>query len=149
MNVFERGLRFLTDLLWNRMEALQKPLLKLNVDFLYTEIILAEEVVNAIKILRGIHKNVVYYYGHIQVVPEGESHRLAYQYTVWDSAGHSKEDLKKSHEFTTLMGDVLVAIIADDDNAGEYVTPKEQERILDSEVWVEEPTEEPTKDTNA
>jgi hypothetical protein len=66
---------------------------------------------------------VVYYYGHVKVVPEGATHRLAYQYTIWDSAGFTKSALVESKEFTTLIGDVLVAIIADENNSGEYNAP--------------------------
>ena len=98
-----------------------KPLLKENEDFLFTEIILAEEVVNAVKILRGDFENVVYYYGHVKMVPQGALFTLAYQYTIWDSAGHSKDELSKSQAFMTQLGDILVAIIADEKDKGEYV----------------------------
>ncbi len=99
---------------------IQKPLLKENEDYLFSEIILAEESINAVKLLTGPFKNMTYYYGHVKVVPEGTSHRLAYQYTIWDSAGFTKAELTQSPEFINHIGDVLVAIIADENNAGEY-----------------------------
>jgi hypothetical protein len=105
---------------------------------MFTEIVIADEFVHAIKILKGSFKNIVYYYGGVKIVPEDDNHKLAYQYTVWDSAGISKDFLKNSEEFTTLMGDILVAIIADESEEGEYVTPREHDQVLDSEAWVEE-----------
>lgn len=98
----------------------QRPLLKENEDYIFTEIILADEVVQAVKLLRGSFVQVTYYYGHVKVVPQGDTHVLAYQYTIWDSAGHTKAELTKSSEFTTLIGDVLVSIITDEKNLGEY-----------------------------
>lgn len=101
-----------------------RPLLKLSEDYEFTEIILADEVVNAVKILKGEFVNVTYYYGHVKVIPEGEINRLAYQYTIWDSAGHTKGYITQSQEFTNFIGDVLVAIIADENDKGEYVSPR-------------------------
>jgi hypothetical protein len=118
---------------WQQTPTLT-PLKKENKDFLFTEIILAEEKVTAVKLLDGPYANVVYYYGHVKVVPEGTSHRLAYQYTIWDSAGLSKADLVQSQEFTTLIGDVLVAIIADENNSGEYNGPSRSHDIEESDL---------------
>lgn len=106
---------------WKRQTPL-KPLLKENEDFLFTEIIIAEELVNAVKILRGDFENVVYYYGHVKMVPKDQLFNLAFQYTIWDSAGHSKAELSKSQAFMTQLGDILVAIIADEKDKGEYVS---------------------------
>ena len=99
-----------------------KPLLKENEDYLFTEIILSEELVSAVKILKGDYENVVYYYGHVKMVPQGNLFSLAFQYTIWDSAGHSKAELSQSKDFITHLGDVLVAIIADEKDKGEYVS---------------------------
>lgn len=104
-------------------QTMPMPLKKENKDYLFTEIILAEETVNAIKLLDGPYAHVIYYYGHVKVVPEGDTHRLAYQYTIWDSAQFTKKELVESTEFTTLIGDVLVAIITDENNSGEYNGP--------------------------
>lgn len=110
------------------------PLKKENKDYLFTEIILAEETVNAVKLLDGPYTNVVYYYGHVKVVPEGNTHRLAYQYTIWDSAQFTKKELVESAEFTTLIGDVLVAIITDENNSGEYNGPSRSHDTEESDL---------------
>lgn len=111
-----------------------RSLKKENKDYLFTEIILAEETVNAVKLLDGPYANVVYYYGHVKVVPEGDTHRLAYQYTIWDSAGFTKAELVGAEAFTTLIGDVLVAIITDENNVGEYDGPSRSDDTQESDL---------------
>jgi hypothetical protein len=118
---------------WRQNQTLQ-PLKKENKDYLFTEIILAEEKVNAIKLLDGPYANVVYYYGHVKVVPEGTTHRLAYQYTIWDSASFTKAELVNSTVFTTLIGDILVAIIADENNSGEYNGPTRSDNSEEPDI---------------
>lgn len=103
-------------------KATLKPLMKENEDFCFSEIPLNDELVNGIKLLSGPYENVIYYYGHVKLVPEGDMHRLAFQYTVWDSASHSRDSLN-SKEFISHLGDVLVAIIADENKSGEYNGP--------------------------
>ena len=123
MNFLERSLQWLTENFWKENHKVPSQLPKENEDFLFSEIILAEEKVDAIKILTGPFKNVVYYYGHVKVVPQNNTHTLAYQYTIWDSAQFTKAALTDSVEFTNTIGDILVAIIADENNVGEYAAP--------------------------
>lgn len=110
----------------------------MNEDFAFTDIVIEGEMVNAVKILTGEFAKVIYYYGHVKIVPENNSHRLAYQYTIWDPAGRSTDSLKNSPAFVNLLGDILVVIIADESEEGEYVTPREHTPILDSEAWTED-----------
>lgn len=125
MNFLERSLQWLTENFWSASPSPspKKSLPKQNEDYLFTEIILADETVSAVKILSGPHKNVTYYYGHVKVVPEANTHKLAYQYTIWDSASFTKQALTDSVEFTTLIGDILVAIISDENDKGELGSP--------------------------
>jgi hypothetical protein len=111
-----------------------QPLKQENKDYLFTEVFLADEIVNAVKLLDEPYANVIYYYGHVKVVPEGNSHRLAYQYTIWDSAGYTKGELSKSDVFKTLIGDVLVAIITDENNSGEYDGPSRSNDTQESDL---------------
>jgi len=103
------------------------PLPKVQADYEFTEIIVAEEHVDAIRLLTGPFANVIFYYGHVKVVPEGETHRLAYQYTIWDTAGLLKSDLVNSKDFTTHLGDILAAIILDESQEGEYVSTRKHD----------------------
>ena len=100
------------------------PLLKENEDYCFSEIIIAEEPIHAVKILTGAFTNVIVYYGHVKLVPENGSHRLAFQYTIWDSASFTKKELVESAEFTNRLGDTLASIIADENNVGEYGSPR-------------------------
>jgi len=106
------------------------PLPKENEHYCFLEIEVAGEQLHAIKLLDGPYQHVIYYYGHVKLVPDGDSHRLAFQYTVWDSAGHSRELLGNSEEFRQFIGDVLVSIIADEQLRGELHAPS---RTDDSE----------------
>lgn len=97
--------------------------LKENEDFCFSEIIIEEEPIHAVKLLTGPFKNTIVYYGHVKLVPENSLHRLAFQYTIWDSAGFTKEELVGSSAFTTTLGEILSSIIADENHMGEYATP--------------------------
>jgi hypothetical protein len=136
MNFLERSLQWLMGKFWSvsPSPSPQKPLPKENEDYCFSEIILAEETVNAVKILTGPFKNVIYYYGHVKIVPEGDTHRLAYQYTIWDSARFTKAELTDAVEFSNTMGDILVAIIADENNVGEYSGPTREDDTEESDL---------------
>jgi hypothetical protein len=113
--------------LWLRLfspKATQKPLLRENEDYCFSEIIIAEEPIHAVKILTGPYKNVVIYYGHVKLIPENGTHRLAFQYTIWDSSSFTKKELVESAEFIMRVGDTLASIIADEKNVGEYGSPR-------------------------
>jgi len=112
----------------------QRPLLKENEEYCFTEIILEEEKVNAVKLLTGPFAGVAYYYGHVKVVPENGTHRLAYQYTIWDSASFTKAELTGSAAFTNSIGDVLVALIADENQSGEYNGPTRIDDTQESDL---------------
>lgn len=88
---------------------------------------MAGEQVDAVRILTGPFVGVTVYYGHVKVVPEGGTHRLAFQYTLWDTAKLLKVDLVNSKEFTTHLGDILAAIILDESQEGEYVSTRKHD----------------------
>lgn len=107
-----------------RITPKPRPLLKEDVHYAFTEIML-DEWINAVKLLDGPFKDVIYYYGHVKLIPnEDGSNRLAYQYTIWDPAGREKNQLVGSQAFLNHIGDVLVSIIADENGKGEYATPR-------------------------
>ena len=70
----------------------------------------------------------------MKIVPEGDTHRLAYQYTIWDSARFTKAELTDVVEFSNTMGDILVAIIADENNVGEYSGPIREDDTEESDL---------------
>jgi hypothetical protein len=99
------------------------PLLIEGVDYSFVEVDLGEPI-QAIKILGPHHTGVIYYYGYVKVIPLDGEHRLAFQYTIWDSAGFHLEELKESVDFKRHLGDILVSIIADEQHRGEYNAPR-------------------------
>lgn len=104
-----------------------------NKDYCFSEILVGEEPVTGVKLLTGEYKNIEYYYGHVKVVPEGGTHRLAFQFTIWDSAGHTQQELK-TDKFINCLGDVLVALIADENQSGEYNGPTGSDDTEESDL---------------
>lgn len=110
-----------------------KPLMKENEDYCFTEIPLNEELITGVKLLSGPFEDVIYYYGHVKLVPEGDNHRLAFQFTVWDSAKFTRVELA-APPFVNYIGDVLVAIIADENKSGEYNGPTRSDDTQESDL---------------
>ena len=122
MSFLKRGMKWLMGLFSPAPTLTMKPLLKENEHYCFVDIPMEHEPVSGVKLLEGPFPNVVYYYGHVKLVPEGDSHKLAFQFTIWDSGNFSPKEVK-SVEFVNWIGDVLVAIIADENKSGEYYGP--------------------------
>lgn len=119
-------MKLLMEIFWKKKTP-PPPLLKEEVDYTFVEVQL-DEWINAVKLVGGPFPNVVYYYGGVKLIPQDDgTNRLAYQYTIWDSAGYTKKELVESSVFTNRIGDVLVAIIADEQGKGEYATPRKHD----------------------
>ncbi len=78
----------------------------------------------SIKLLKGKYKDVIYTYGKVGVGKETGSGKLPLKF-VWKLEEKPKnitEDLNKSKEFTTYIGDVLADLIIESKilNAREY-----------------------------
>ena len=111
-----------------------KPLLKVDIDYCFTEVML-DEWINAIHLLTTPWTGIVYYYGHVKIIPQPDgTNRLAYQYTIWNPGAHTKEVLAQSKEFQTHIGDVLVAIIANEQGSGELHVPSRNDDSQESHL---------------
>lgn len=80
----------------------------------------------AVKLLTK-YEGVVYCYGKVtaKVVDEGDGEtdglaNLSFQYQVIDSADHDLEELESDEDFNNYIGDVLVHIIEDSFETGNY-----------------------------
>lgn len=81
-----------------------------NVHYSFIEI---ENVdVSAIKILCGKYTDVVYCYGAASVNEEGVAAMLRFDYIIIESGNYSTEQLTEDEEFHTMIGDILVEMIA-------------------------------------
>jgi hypothetical protein len=76
-----------------------------------------------IKIKEGDYKDVIYKYGRIEVLEEGESARLKFQFSVSsvpDELGMTEEDFNEDTTFMNLIGDILTHVIEDAMTTGQY-----------------------------
>ena len=78
-----------------------------------------EEDWASVMIKNGKFKDVIYSYGKVSVPQENSlnddgSIRFRFEYNIVDNVGISREDF--GEEFFTLIGDILVDIIDDEEN---------------------------------
>lgn len=83
-----------------------------------------EEDVWYVKIKEGDYKDIVYKYGHIEVLeePTGDA-RLKFQFHVSklpENFDMDENDLNNDVTFCTLLGDILVNILEDAMESGKY-----------------------------
>jgi hypothetical protein len=79
-------------------------------DYSFVEI--EDSEVNAVKLLRDKYQGVVYCYGTASVNEEGGGARLKFDYIVIDAGNFTVEELTEDEEFHTMIGDILVEMIA-------------------------------------
>lgn len=80
------------------------------IDYSFVEI--EDSEVTALKLLRGKYKDVVYCYGTASVNEEGVGAKLKFDYIVIDAGEFTVEQLTEDEEFHTMIGDILVEMIA-------------------------------------
>jgi hypothetical protein len=94
---------------WVKKRWKKPKMFEEGIDYQFIEI---ENVdVNAIKILRGNYKDVLYCYGKAAVKEQGECAKLEFDYIVIDPGIYLLEDLTRDEEFHTMIGDILVEMI--------------------------------------
>ena len=67
--------------------------------------------ITGLQILEGEYAGVVYHYGKVRVVPQGEMGVLQFGYTVVNPGKHDIDALTKDENFSTMMGDILTEIL--------------------------------------
>ncbi len=105
------------------------PLPQENIHYEFFTITLGQESVDAIKIIDGPYKDVVYYYGRVKVVPPEVPDSpavLSFDYhTHIIPSGLTHIDLG-SFEFKQFVGDILMSILLHNEQ-GEYATIREHD----------------------
>jgi starvation-inducible outer membrane lipoprotein len=102
------------EVLWEKLQfwkksRMEQKVFEENIDYQFIEI--QDTDVNAIKLLRGPYKDVVYCYGKAAVKEQGEIAKLEFDYIVIDPGIYLLEDLTRDEEFHTMIGDILVEMI--------------------------------------
>jgi hypothetical protein len=119
-------MKWLSERFWGTTTS-PKKLPQENTDYTFVDITL-DEPVSAVKLLVEPYAGIVYYYGWVkpQALDNGVM-GLAFQYTLYDTAGRPYKDLVGSQEFTNHLGDVLTSIIMSEQHNLESVTAKDDE----------------------
>jgi len=86
----------------------QKKLIE-NVDFRFVSF--EESELTGIELLIPEFIGVVYHYGKVKFVEEGELGRLQFDYTVVSPGKYDFEDLINSEKFHIIMGDLLTQLL--------------------------------------
>jgi hypothetical protein len=96
--------------LWEKLQFWKKQkMFEENIDYVFVDIQDAD--VNAIRLLRGKYKDVVYCYGAASVNEECGLARLKFDYIIVDPGTYVLDDLTNDEEFHTMIGDMLVEMI--------------------------------------
>ena len=72
--------------------------------------------ITGIQILEGDYAGVVYHYGKVKVVPQGELGVLQFGYTIVNPGKHDIDTLTIDEKFSTMMGDILTEILMKQEN---------------------------------
>jgi hypothetical protein len=86
-----------------------------------------EEKLTGIELLIKEYEGVLYHYGQVQIVDEGEFSRLKFDFTILEAGNHNMKDLEQDENFVTIMGDILTIILMkkfEDESSGKN-NPKE------------------------
>jgi len=116
MNIWQRLVRWLTGIWW-------KTPIKETPTFIYQDVYTGSEWVQAIKIIDGPYKDVVYYYQLVRFDPD--TVKLSFTYVVQESPYDPVVMLSK--DFRSYIGDILVTILLNEDGQGEYAEIREHD----------------------
>jgi hypothetical protein len=96
--------------LWEKLQFWKKPkMFEELIDYDFVDI--PDSDVNAIRILKGNYKDVVYCYGTASVNEEGDMAKLKFDYIIIDTGTYDLQDLTNDEQFHTMIGDILVQMI--------------------------------------
>jgi len=110
-------------------KATSNPLPQEEVDYTFTELVIGEDVLSAIKIIDGSYSGVVYYYGRVKVIPPEIPETpaiLSFDYRVHSLPDGMDHRAVKGDDFKQRAGDILTAILLDN-GKGEYATIREHD----------------------
>ena len=89
----------------------------------YTYVSRGKDQWASIMITKGKYEGIIYQYGRVSVAEEENEEGkmpLSFKYNVVDVNGHAKEELDNSTEFKNTLGDILVEILDEQLEAGNF-----------------------------
>lgn len=100
--------------LWEKLQFWKKKMLEVDKDFVLVTVDSENDpsfpTTLAVQLLVDKYKDILYYYENAKFeVVDGQG-MLSFDYCILDAGAHDEIELKKDHEFKTLLGDILVEI---------------------------------------
>lgn len=100
--------------LWEKLRFWKKKMPKKDQDFVLVTVNSENDstfpTTLAVQLLVDKYKDILYYYENAKFEVVEEQGMLTFDYCILDDAGHDQIELKKDHDFKTLIGDILVEI---------------------------------------
>lgn len=96
--------------LWEKMQFWKKPkMLEEGKDFRFVDFENSE--ITGVELLTPEYLGVVFHYGKVRIVEEGELARLQFGYTLVYPGEHDIDTLNSDENLYTIMGDILTYIL--------------------------------------
>lgn len=70
-----------------------------------------DEKLTGIELLIKEYEGVLYHYGQVQLVDEGEFSRMKFNFTILHPGEHDIKVLEQDEKFVTIMGDILTELL--------------------------------------
>ena len=69
------------------------------------------EPLTAIELLIKEYEGVLYHYGKVQLIDEGEFNRMKFDFVILHPGEHEMAVLEQDQNFVTIMGDILTELL--------------------------------------
>ena len=117
--------------LWEMMQFWKKPQMKKYKEFrdyrFFDYDTGEEEKLTGIELLIKEYEGILYHYGRVELIDEGELSRMKFDFTILHPGERDMKDLENDQVFVTIMGDILTELLlkkyADESTGTDY--PKE------------------------
>lgn len=116
------------EIFWKKMlfwKKSKKPELGIDYDFHY----FINSDFTGITILTGKFRGVTYYYGKVSLLEQMEFANLKFEYKVIETGDYTEEYLNSSHEFVTMIGDILTEILISEEARHEQTRKNDSEEF--------------------
>lgn len=81
---------------------------KENIDYKFVEF---NEDISAVELLKPPYKSVIYHYGNVKFVQEGELGVLNFNYSIINTGIYGEDELQNNNDFIQVIGDILTHLI--------------------------------------
>ena len=69
------------------------------------------DALTGIELLIKEYEGVLYHYGNVQLIDEGEFNRMKFNFVILEPGEHDMAVLEQDQKFVTIMGDILTELL--------------------------------------